>query len=117
MASEYKTKEQKAKFYNSGDWKRLRKHVRERDNNECQECKRQGKVFIDTNELNRKGTRKKIALIVHHKLELSDRPDLALDIDNLECLCVHCHNKLHDRYFQYVPWMGKRNKWHEDERW
>ena len=85
--TEYKTIEQKRKFYNSTAWKHLRKQVRERDNNECMECKRQGRVFIDTGELNRKGTRKKIALIVHHKLELEDRPDLAFDVDNLETLC------------------------------
>lgn len=29
---EYKTIEQKRKFYNSGSWKKLRKQVKERDN-------------------------------------------------------------------------------------
>jgi 5-methylcytosine-specific restriction protein A len=28
---------------------------------------------------------------VHHKLERKDRPDLALDLDNLESLCKACH--------------------------
>lgn len=85
--TEYKTREQKRKFYNSTAWKHLRKFVRERDHNECQECKRQGKVFIDIGEKNRKGTRKKIALIVHHIKELEDYPELAHDVSNLETLC------------------------------
>ena len=115
--SEYKTLEQKRKFYNSTAWKHLRAAVRKRDNNECQECKRQGKVFIDTGELNRKGTRKKIALIVHHIKELEDHPELAHDMDNLECLCVHCHNRIHDRYYQWKEFSPKRNRFAADERW
>lgn len=115
--AEYKTKEQKAKFYNSSRWRTLRRKIRERDNHECQQCKREGKVFIDTGEMNRKGTRKKIMLIVHHKQELEDRPDLAVDVENLECLCVNCHNKIHDRFYQFATWEPKRNKWYEDERW
>ncbi|MEY9973157.1 5-methylcytosine-specific restriction protein A [Lysinibacillus sp. RC46] len=114
---EYKTLEQKRTFYNSTPWKHLRAAVRERDNNECQQCKREGRVFIDTNELNRKGTRKKIALIVHHIKELEDHPELAQDMDNLECLCVHCHNKLHDRYFKFASWQPKRNRFADDEKW
>ena len=114
---QYQTDEQKRKFYDSGAWKRVRKQVRERDNNECQECKRQGKVFIQTNVMNKKGTRRKIQLIVHHKKELVDHPELALEIDNLETLCVNCHNKLHDRYFKYVPWLIKKNRFADDERW
>lgn len=75
-------------------------------------------MFIDTGELNRKGTRKKIALIAHHIKELEDYPELALDIDNISLICVHCHNKLHDRYYQWREFTPfKRNKFHEDERW
>lgn len=86
--AEYKTIEQKRMFYNSMVWRNLRKLVRQRDNNECMQCRREGKVFIDTGELNKKGTRKKIALIIHHKKELEDYPELATDISNLETLCV-----------------------------
>ena len=85
--TEYKTIEQKQKFYSGYAWKKLRKQVIKRDNAECQECKRNGLVFINTNEMNKSGRRKKISLIVHHKKELEDYPELALDIDNLETVC------------------------------
>lgn len=114
---EYKTKEQKRIFYNSMAWRRLRDMVRKRDNNECQVCKREGKVFIDTNERNKTGKRKKIALVVHHIKELEDYPELALDINNLETCCVHCHNKTHDRYYQWRGFAPKRNRFADDEKW
>ncbi|MEQ6353949.1 HNH endonuclease signature motif containing protein [Lysinibacillus sp. M3] len=114
---QYVTDEQKSKFYSSYTWRKLRQQIKERDNFECQECKRNGLVFIDTFEMNKSGRRKKIKLIVHHKLELQDRPDLALDVDNLETLCVNCHNKLHDRYFKFASWQPKRNRFADDEKW
>ncbi|MED3116599.1 HNH endonuclease, partial [Bacillus thuringiensis] len=40
---EYKTKQQKRKFYDSGEWKSIREQVKKRDNYECQECKRNGR--------------------------------------------------------------------------
>jgi 5-methylcytosine-specific restriction enzyme A len=109
--TEYKTRQQKRKFYDSPDWKQLREEVKQRDNYECQECKRQGKVFIDTYEYSEKAKRKKIKLVVDHMKELEDHPELALDIDNLETLCVMCHNKKHGRSFEY-----KSPKWN-DEKW
>ncbi|MFE0619765.1 HNH endonuclease [Bacillus altitudinis] len=108
----YETIEQKRKFYDSGDWKRLRAEVKQRDNYECQPCKRNGLVSIDTNEYSESARRKKIQLVVHHIKELEDYPDLALDIDNLETVCVDCHNKEHDRVFE-----RNVNKWERDERW
>lgn len=35
------------------------------------------------------------ATVVHHKQERLQRPDLALDWDNLESLCSPCHTRLH----------------------
>lgn len=114
---QYKTDEDKSKFYSSYTWRKLRKQIKERDNCECQECKRNGLVFVDTFEMNKSGKRKKIKLIVHHIKELVDYPELALEVDNLETLCVNCHNKLHNRYFKFVPWTIKRNRFADDERW
>lgn len=90
----------------------MRQKILERDNYECQECKRQGRVTVDIYEKN-KNDRKKIKLVVDHIKELEDYPELALDPDNLETLCVTCHNKKHGRYFVF-----KINppKW-DDERW
>ncbi|MFK4315493.1 HNH endonuclease [Bacillus mycoides] len=109
---EYKTKQQKRKFYDSGEWKSIREQVKKRDNYECQECKRNGHVRVDTNEYSESAKRKKIQLVVHHIKELEYYPELALEIDNLETVCVDCHNKEHGRTFK-----KKINKWENDEKW
>lgn len=110
---EYKSKEQKRKFYDSGEWKKLRAEIKKRDNYECQECKRQGRLSIDTNEYSESAKRKKIQLVVHHIKELDHHPELALDKENLETVCVDCHNKEHGRDFGNK----KPNEWQHDERW
>lgn len=110
---EYKTREQKRKFYDSKPWRRLSAYVKQRDNYECQECKRNGYVTIDTNEYSESAKRKKIALVVDHIKDLEHHPELALDEDNLETLCVKCHNKKHGRTFEFQP---RKPKW-DDERW
>lgn len=103
---EYKTKEQKLKFYKSKEWKALRLRVLERDNNECQECKRNG--FVYTNEHD---PEKHKRLDVDHLKEIEYYPELALDIDNCEVKCVTCHNRRHNRFVR-----KKVNRWN-DERW
>lgn len=90
----------------------MREAIKKRDNYECQECKRNGRVSIDMNERN-KNNRKKIKLVVDHIKPLEDYPELALDEDNLETLCVKCHNIKHNRHFEFQP---KKPKW-DDERW
>ena len=112
--TEYRTREQKRKFYDGRYWKAMREAVKMRDNYECQECKRNGYVTVDMNEYSEKAKRKKIALVVDHIKELEDFPELALKPDNLETLCVHCHNKKHGRVFKF---MRKPTKWDGDERW
>ncbi|WP_407270033.1 HNH endonuclease [Radiobacillus sp. PE A8.2] len=112
---EYKTKEQKRKFYDSGSWKQMRKRIKQRDNYECQECKRRGRLTIDTNEYSESAKRKKIMLVVDHIKEVEDYPELALDEGNLQTLCVNCHNFKHGRYVDYSLWR-KKPKW-DDEWW
>lgn len=107
----YKTKEQKRKFYDSGEWKQLREEAKVRDNYECQPCKRAGRVTIDLGEYSEGAKRKKIQLVVHHVKEIYHHPELALDLDNLETVCVECHNKEHGRDFK-----SKKLKW-DDEWW
>lgn len=46
----------------------------------CAECERQGVTAV--------------ASAVHHKRDLRDAPELALDRDNLEGLCESCHNRI-----------------------
>ncbi|MEW4223147.1 HNH endonuclease [Rossellomorea marisflavi] len=107
---EYNTESQKKKFYRSKEWKRVRQQALDRDNRECQVCKRMGRVFLDS--VKEPGKKKKVRLNVHHLKEIADYPGLALDLDNLETVCIKHHNKEHDRNF------ARRTKsiWN-DEKW
>ena len=105
--TEYKTKEQKLKFYKSKEWKAIRVRVLKRDNYECQECKRNGLVYTDAHD-----PEKHKRLDVDHIKEIYTHPELALEMDNLQTLCIPCHNKKHKRFF----FKKKENRW-DDERW
>ncbi|MEH7392580.1 HNH endonuclease signature motif containing protein [Bacillus sp. JJ1474] len=100
---QYKTKEQKKKFYNSTQWLRLRQLVLQRDNYECVWCKREGKVT----------TQDRATLEIDHIKELETHPKLALEIINMRTLCKYHHNVRHDRFDGKVTREGKWN----DERW
>jgi 5-methylcytosine-specific restriction enzyme A len=86
-------------FYKCREWRSLRLEALERDNNECQECKRKGKY--------------KRAQNVHHLVEVKDRPDLALTLDNLECVCIPCHNAIHEKRLKN----DTRKPFMNEERW
>lgn len=68
-------------FYCSPAWLAIRKAVLERDHYLCQECLRQGKTVAGSK------------MAVDHIKSRRERPDLALDMDNLETLCPPCHNR------------------------
>jgi 5-methylcytosine-specific restriction protein A len=76
----YESSEQRkadARFYASAAWLKLRawhlcKHPL------CEDCRKAGRITS--------------AAHVHHTLERKQRPDLALDPENLESLCASCHN-------------------------
>jgi 5-methylcytosine-specific restriction enzyme A len=110
---EYKTKEQKRKFYKSAAWSGvngIRKQALKRDNWECQRCSKElGKVHVDSKKV--EGERKKIELNVHHIKEIEDYPELALSLENTVTLCLSCHNFIHDKRFG-----PKEEKW-PDEKW
>ena len=92
------------KFYDCAKWKKLRQKAMKRDNFECQMCKKQGKYHKVNN--------------VHHIKEVKHRPDLALDIDNLICLCVDHHNEVHERYVEGQNKVDKPFKnFDASERW
>lgn len=61
---------QSMKFYKSKEWKVKRLEILERDDYECQECKTNGNLTLDSLE-------------VHHIKELKEHPGLALEDDNL----------------------------------
>lgn len=68
------TKQARASFYGSTEWKQLRLVVIERDNHECQWCKENGLVTIE-GDLDKYGN--PVILEVDHIKELEDYPDLA----------------------------------------
>ena len=77
-------------FYNSQQWKQLRKQVLQLDRYECRLCKKHGKY-----------TR---ATTVHHVNYVKKHPELALEIyylwqgkqkRNLLSLCHDCHEEIH----------------------
>lgn len=101
------TREARAKFYGSSEWRELREQALRRDNYECVWCREQGKVTTVNHE----------TLEVDHIEEIKDRPDLALELGNTRVLCKDCHNKRHKR-FNYRP-KKKANRLNEKfpERW
>lgn len=72
-------------FYTSSAWKACRKAYLHSVNGLCEECQKRGIL--------------RPAYIVHHKIELDDDkakdPEIALNFDNLEAVCLDCHNRLH----------------------
>jgi 5-methylcytosine-specific restriction enzyme A len=64
-------------FYASASWIRLRR-LKLAENPLCQPCQSNGQVVA--------------AEQVHHILDRKDRPDLSLDYENLQSVCVPCHN-------------------------
>lgn len=105
--TEYKTKQQKKKFYKSRAWQRIRLEALDRDNYECQECKRLGRVKTQDGRLD-----KHKQLDVDHVEEIEDFPELALELENLRTLCIRCHNEKHGRIFIKRP-----SRWGHDEKW
>lgn len=90
-------------FYKSKVWQIKKHNVMIRDNNECQECKKEGKLTI-----------KQLAkLDVHHKKELKEYPELALEDSNLVTVCVHHHNILDSK----GSYGAKKKKFVNEERW
>lgn len=71
------------KFYQSKEFKKLRKQVIKNSHGECQECLKKHPRRLT------KGT------IVHHIKHVDKYPELALSIENLELVCSRCHWELH----------------------
>lgn len=73
------------KFYKSKRWKSCRKSYIANVHGLCEECLRQG-IY-------------KPGVIMHHKITLTpeniNNPYITLSHDNLEYLCIECHNIEH----------------------
>lgn len=94
----------KKKFYDDSYWINLSNRILQRDGNECQECKKEGKLTIKQHD-------KK--LDIHHIKELETNPELAYIESNLETVCVHHHNILDNKKFN----VNKKKKFMNEERW
>lgn len=83
-------------FYNTEEWGALAERKRKLEHYECERCRARGKVqdFKYTKLDNIKKVN------VHHKKPLRLYPELALDINNLECLCDECHYEEHHKQKQ-----------------
>ena len=72
-------------FYSSGTWIACRDSYLKYVGGLCERCKKKGSYVP--------------AVIVHHKEHLSpenfDDPSIVYGFDNLEALCLRCHNKEH----------------------
>lgn len=80
-------------FYKTTKWIKKRPKVLRRDNYECRECKRYGKV--------------RLATLVHHVNPLETHGHLALDTNNLISLCNSCHESMHIRKTHELSDKGK----------
>ena len=74
-------------FYHSVAWKAARKARLEIDGGMCCEC------MAEFYRGMRRHPRR--AVMVHHVLPITERPDLALDLENMRSLCDMHHNREH----------------------
>ena len=112
------TQKEKLKFYKSIAWRKKRDYIMQRDHYQCQEClKRVTTATAKGIELTGRDRYINRATQVHHIQHLDERPDLALDDDNLEAVCLHCHNVLHGRDTDNLNKLKKKDKPVSEEKW
>ena len=68
-------------FYTSAAWLAARQRALRRDGYLCVRCARYG--------------RRTLAELVHHKIPVEVAPEKRLRLDNLQSLCIACHNAMH----------------------
>lgn len=76
-----------SKFYKSVAWQKCRASFITKQQGLCQRCLSKGLIVVGTQ--------------VHHKIYLTpeniNNPDVALNHDNLELLCLDCHHEEHNK--------------------
>lgn len=105
MNTDYNDFKNRKAFYKSKQWRMVRLRVLKRDNYECVNCRKEGKVTLNRFDKHK-------TLDVDHIKELETHPELRYDLDNLQTLCIWCHNKKHNRYQKKI----NKKRW-TDERW
>ena len=94
-AGEFMAQEFSKKFYSSKKWKDCRKaFIAERittNGGMCQICNDHA------------------GLIIHHRVKLTPEnindPDVTLNFDNLEYVCLECHNAIHFADWQHLDYV------------
>lgn len=85
-----------AQFYSSKTWQRTREAYKKSKRGLCEVCLARGII--------------KPCEIVHHKIELTPdnigNPDIALNWNNLQCVCRECHASAHG---------ARQKRWKVDE--
>ena len=85
-------------FYHSPEWKKCRASYMQYVNGRCERCLAKGRHVP--------------ARIVHHRIHLDltnkDDASVAFNFENLEALCLDCHNKEHFK--------SQDKRWRVDER-
>lgn len=82
-------------FYNSAPWRKVAVLRRQMDDHRCFYCMEKWRDGA--------GVKPRPAELVHHVIPRSERPDLALDLDNLRSACNICHNQLHPEKGRGTP--------------
>lgn len=79
------------KFYSSKEWRTCRQAYITKARGLCERCLKKGIIKPGDH--------------VHHIVELNpenmNNPDIAFNFDNLELLCIDCHNEEHDSLRNY----------------
>lgn len=70
-----------SRFYNSADWRVLSRKRLQDDGYKCVKC---GKIASEVDHIK--------------AIQTPDGWELRLDYDNLQSLCLGCHNEKHDRF-------------------
>ena len=74
-------------FYNSPEWRRCKAEYLKKANHLCEVCLTKG-IYEP-------------AKIVHHRIPLTAEnfgdPELMFGFDNLQCVCLSCHNDIHGK--------------------
>lgn len=73
----------RSRYYQTPEWKALRRATFERDNYICQECGKKGKEYT--------GQGDEAVLIAHHTIERSNGGKD--ELSNLKTICRKCHHK------------------------
>lgn len=99
------------KFYKSKEWRQLRLKAMKVDNYECRHCRERGKVTT-RNTINKYGRPTKME--VNHIKPVKQFPHLALTLNNLEYLCIDCHNIADGKDKHLIK---KEKAFYSPERW